>query len=90
MAQPGIKWLTLWVGTKHAKGQVPPKGLKRTPDNQQPWLADEFSYNSSVKWIIRVVTSPLVSHGPALTYEECVISLYQAINYCWGNNQDTR
>jgi hypothetical protein len=74
---------------KHGNGQIPPKGLIGV-GQQQPYIEDTFSYNSAVEWRIRVQTSALVSLGPELTYEECIISLYQAINYCWGDNEDTR
>ncbi|KAK4234015.1 hypothetical protein C8A03DRAFT_38235 [Achaetomium macrosporum] len=74
---------------KHGNGQIPPMGLigKGQP---QPWIEDTFSYSSAVEWKIQVQTSALVSLGPELTYEECIIALYQAINYCWGDNQSTR
>ncbi len=74
---------------KHGNGQIPPKGLIGV-GKPQPWIEDTFSYNSAVEWHIQVQTSALVSLGPQLTYEECIIALYQAINYCWGDNADTR
>jgi len=77
--------------TRHGNGQIPPRGnIGQIGASGQPFIQDIFSYNSVVEWKIKVQTKPTTSLGNQLTYEECIICLYRAIDYCWGNNQDTR